>query len=56
MRYNKYKQLIDFSATLGLAGSAKFIPIMNSGGTSSANDENDANNLMSISDKNILGL
>ena len=57
-RYNKYKQLMEYSAPLSFPGMVpKMIPITNNGGdsTSSGNDDNDANNLMKISDRNIIG-
>ena len=57
-RYNKYKQLIEYTGPLSFPGMVpKMIPITNNGGdsTSSGNDDNDANNLMRISDRNILG-
>ena len=55
-RYNKYKQLMKYTAPLSFPGMVpKMIPITNNGGGSTANDDNDANNLMRISDRNILG-
>ena len=58
-RYNKYKQLIEYT-NVGLTFPGivpRMIPITNNGSdtTSSGNDDNDANNLMKISDRNILG-
>lgn len=57
-RYNKYKQLMrHMPGPLSFPGVVpKMIPITNNGGNSSGNDDNDASNLMSISDRNILGL
>ena len=55
MSFNKYKQLIELGSCLTFPGIApKYIPITNNGGGSAGNDDNDANNLMSTSDRNIL--